>query len=112
MEPAGRSAGTVPPEQFQGVPGTRTAAQSGEPDLPPLVNPTEARSIVEQAMADKSDLEMVYLAKTGERLAMRVSPERLAFREAMPVLVGLDRASDENRTFVLDKIERLRVVET
>jgi hypothetical protein len=111
VEPAGRSAGSIPPEQLQGVPGTRTAAQSGEPDLPPLVNATEARGIVEQAMAEKVDLEMVYLAKTGERLAMRVSPERLAFRDAMPVLVGLDRASDENRTFVLDKIERLRIAE-
>ncbi len=111
VEPAGRAAGQVPPEQFQGVPGTKAAAQGGEPDLPPLVSATEARGIVEQALAEKVDLEMVYLAKTGERLAMLVSPERFAFRDAMPVLVGLDRASDENRTFVLDKIERLRIVE-
>jgi predicted DNA-binding transcriptional regulator YafY len=27
------------------------------------------------------------------------------------VLVGLDRAEDERRTFVLDKIERCRVVD-
>lgn len=107
-DPVTRGAALLPPESLHAVPGTR-GASAAEPDLPPLVNPTEARAILDKALSSDVDVEMVYVNKTGERVAMRIQPQRLAFREASPVLVGLDRESDENRTFLLDKIERLRI---
>ncbi len=110
IDPAGKAAQTIAPELLCAVPGTRTAASAPEPDLPPLVNATEARQVLDKAMSKDHDVEMVYIAKTGERLALTVQPERLAFRDAVPVLVGLDRESGENRTFLLDKIERIRVL--
>jgi len=111
IDPAGRGSAIVPPEVLQPVPGTRTAAAAPEPDLPPLVNAVEARQVLERAMSKDGWVEMLYIAKSGERLALVVQPERLAFRDATPVLVGLDKESNENRSFLLDKIERIRLVE-
>ena len=54
---------------------------------------------------------MVYLAKNGQRLRCVVQPQRLAFKADAPVLVGLDRGEDERRTFVLERMERLRLLE-
>jgi predicted DNA-binding transcriptional regulator YafY len=45
-------------------------------------------------------------------MEMRVQPQRLAFKSDTPVLVGLDRDSDDRRTFLLHRIQRLRVVES
>ncbi len=111
-DPIGRGHGAVPPEKLHPVPGTKVANVRGaDPDLPPLVSVDEARLIIDQAMNRDLDLEMVYLAKNGQRLACVVQPQRVAFKADAPVLVGLDRNDDEHRTFVLERVERLRVVE-
>ena len=95
------------------MPGTKVASIKGaEPELPPMVTPEEARVLIDRAMSKDLDLEMVYLAKNGQRLACIVQPQRLAFKADAPVLVGLDRTEDERRTFVLERIERLQVLET
>ncbi len=117
IEPAQRGQSVVSPSDLQAVPGARIAKgpadaeENAEPELPPEVTLPEVRQLIDIAISEDKDLEMVYIAKTGQRLAMRVQPQRLAFKADSPVLVGLDRAEDERRTFVLDKIERLRVVE-
>ena len=54
---------------------------------------------------------MVYLAKSGQRLHLKVQPQRMAFKADAPVLVGLDREEDARRTYLLDRIERIKVLE-
>jgi Fe2+ transport system protein FeoA len=112
LAPATRGNEVVPPEAMKPIAGTRVAKQPGaQPDLPPEVTPEEARRLVEQGIARGIDVEMVYLAKTGERLPCRVQPQRLALKADAPVLVGLDRDGDQARTFLLHRIERLRLAE-
>lgn len=111
VDPASRGVSLVPPEQFLPVPGTRTANAAPEPDQPPMVSQSEVRQIIDRALSADCDLEMVYLAKNGQRLALRVQPERLAFKSDAPVLVGVDREEEAHRTFLLERIERLRVAE-
>jgi hypothetical protein len=111
-DPLGRGVALVPPKSMYPVPGTKVAAKKGvEPDLPPLVNTDEVRVILDQAMSQDMDVEMVYLAKNGQRLNCVVQPQRLAFKADAPVLVGLDRGEDARRTFVLERVERLRLLE-
>ena len=82
-----------------------------EIEIPPEVTVDEVRRLVDIAMSEDKDLEMVYVAKTGQKLALLVQPQRIAFKADSPVLVGFDRTENQPRTFVLDKIERLRLVE-
>lgn len=112
VDPAVRGVNLIQPEQFMAVPGTRTAsAAPTEPDQPPMVSAAEARQIIDLAMSKDQDLDMVYLAKNGQRLTLRVQPERIAFKADAPVLVGWDREEDAHRSFLLERIERLRVAE-
>jgi hypothetical protein len=112
QDPMGRDAELIDPRNLQPVPGTRLE-ESGEaePDMPPEVDPTTARQIIDKALSKDQLLQMVYLAKTGQRIACEIQPERLALKDAQPVLVGLDVAENERRSFMLDRIERLRAVE-
>ncbi len=117
IEPAQRGQTLLPPSQLQTVPGGRVTKgpsgkkKSAEPELPPEVTIEEVRQLIDIGISDDLDLEMIYVAKTGAKLALTVQPERLAFKTDAPVLVGLDRKEDERRTFVLDRIERLRLIE-
>jgi len=116
VQPAQRGATMAPPESLLPIKGAKVAKGPGgkkakAPELPPEVTLEECRMLIDVAMSDDKDLEMVYVAKTGQRLPLRVQPQRFAFKAASPVLVGLDRAEDERRTFVLDRIERLRVID-
>jgi hypothetical protein len=119
IEPAQRGIDLVRPADLAAVPGARTARgpedveekKAAEPELPPLVTVDDVRKLVDIAMSDDKDLEMIYVAKNGQRMALLVQPQRIAFKADAPVLVGLDRGDGERRTFVLDKIERLRIVE-
>jgi len=117
VEPTHRGQALLPPESLHGVPGARVAkgpkkgSRPKEPELPPEVTVEEVRLLIDIGMSEDKDLEMVYVAQNGQRLPMRVQPQRLAFKAESPVLVGLDRAEDERRTFVLGRIERLRLVE-
>jgi signal recognition particle subunit SEC65 len=103
----------VPPERMQPVPGTRAATQvpaEEEPEVAFAETPDAIRQALDRAMSDEADVEMVYIAKNGQKLACRVHPERLAFKSDAPVLVGLDKSENERRTYLLDRIERLRIV--
>jgi hypothetical protein len=121
VEPSQRGQSLVKPEDLHPVPGARLArapepeedskAAAAEPALPPEVTADEIRRLIDLALSDDMDLEMVYVAKTGQRLALVVQPQRLAFKSDAPVLVGFDRGDNERRTFMIDKIERMRVVE-
>jgi len=139
VEPAQRGQSLVRPEDLHPVPGARLArapeedgqpaiegdragsasrkpsdragSASRKPALPPEVTADEIRRLIDLALSDDMDLEMVYVAKTGQRLALVVQPQRLAFKSDAPVLVGYDRGDNERRTFMIDKIERMRVVE-
>jgi hypothetical protein len=108
------SSGTelVEPESLKPVPGTKLARRkSAQPDLPPVVEAGEVRGILENALIQGRDVEMVYKTRTGQATACRVQPQRLAFKADDPVLVGLDREENERRTFLLTRIERLRIQE-
>jgi len=115
VQPAQRGASIAQPEDLQPIKGAKVAKgpkgkKKKKDDLPPEVTVEEVRMLIDEAMSDDHDVQMVYVAKTGQRLPLRVQPQRFAFKAESPVLVGLDRAEDERRTFVLDRIERLRVV--
>jgi predicted DNA-binding transcriptional regulator YafY len=97
---------------MQPVPGTKVpGGKAAEPDQPPLVSQEEVRQIIDRAMSRDLDVEMVYLAKNGQRLNCIVQPQRIALKAEAPVLVGLDRADEERRTFLLERVERLRILE-
>ncbi len=113
-EPIARGTGVIDPEQLHLVPGAKAAGgpiQREEPVLPPEVDLAQARMIIERALSKDLELEMVYHARNGNRLALRVQPERMAYRGGAAILVGTDLSENEARSFVLDKIERLRAVE-
>lgn len=97
------------PAALVGVPGARVAASNAEPDLPPVVSAAEARAILDEAIRRDLAVEMVYVARTGQKMAFLVRPERLAFKGDSPVLVGLDIGDGERRTYVIESIERLRI---
>lgn len=116
-DPMKRAGDVVDPSQLLPVPGSRSVKRKGRdttPEPPPTVTPPMVRQIVEGALIDGSVLEMVYVAKNGQRLTLDVEPERFAVKaqENSTVLIGLDIAEDTRRTFVLDRIERLRVKES
>ncbi len=118
VQPAQRGQALVSPPDLRTVPGSRVAkgpeSMKGEttvPDLPPEVTVEEVRQLIDVAMTDEIELEMIYVAKNGQRIPMKVRPERLALKADAPVLVGLDVGEDERRTFVLDRIERLRLAD-
>ncbi|MBT3221093.1 MAG: WYL domain-containing protein, partial [Proteobacteria bacterium] len=112
VDPVNRGNAIAPPEALHPVPGTKVAnLMEPADDLPPQVSPDEVRGVLDRAMSLDSDVQMVYHAKNGQRLTLLVQPQRLAFKAESPVLVGLDRDEGERRTFVLDRIERLRIVE-
>jgi hypothetical protein len=112
FDPMGREDDLIDPSRLHPVPGTKVSGQrNAEPDMPPIVNAAQVRAIVDQALTADRAMEMVYVAQNGQRLALKVVPQRLAFKGESPVLVGLDLAEDARRTFVLDRIERLRLAE-
>ena len=112
MNPTSREGDLIDPSQLHAVPGTKVSNRRGaRPDKPPLVDANDVRAIIDQAMGSGAIMEMVYLAKNGQRLKLQVQPQRLAFKGQAPVLVGLDVTEDARRTFVLDRIERLRIKE-
>lgn len=118
VQPAQRGQSLVTPGDLRTVPGSRVAkgpeavaGQPSVPDEPPEVSVAEVRQLIDLAMSDEIELDMIYVAKNGQRISMKVRPERLALKADAPVLVGLDVGEDERRTFVLDRIERLRLAD-
>ncbi len=112
LDPVQRATKLVQPEALRAVPGTKVASKRGaKPKQPPKVTAAEARMELEIAMSKDCDVEMVYLAKSGQRLHLKVQPQRMAFKADAPVLVGLDREEDARRTYLLDRIERIKVLE-
>ena len=73
-------------------------------------DPKKVKSIIDKAMAEEKDIEMVYRARNGESLACQVQPQRLAFKADAPVLVGLDRKEGDRRTYLLERIVKLKIV--
>jgi hypothetical protein len=111
-DPLKRGLGSIEPEQLRPVPGTRTAKRrKGREDKPPMVDEAEARLLLERAMSDETDVEMVYKYQNAEKRTSIVEPQRVAFKGDQVVLVGLDRETSERRTYHLERIERLRIVE-
>lgn len=115
IEPAHRGKALAPPEKLQIVEGARLArlpdgTGSDEEEEIPEVTALEVRKLVDLAMSQHLDVEMVYVGKNGLRAELIVEPQRFAFKGEDPVLVGLDKTEDERRTFMLEKIERMRVL--
>ena len=73
QDPMGRDAELIDPRNLQPVPGTRLE-ESGEaePDMPPEVDANTARQIIDKALSKDQLLQMVYLAKTGQRIACEI----------------------------------------
>lgn len=115
-EPMSRRAGVVDPGSLSPVPGVtlRSLGQNASKDDdggPPEVDQVEVQQLVDQALTQGLALQMVYIGRNGQRIECMVQPQRMAFKDATPVLVGLDLGDKERRSYVLEKIERLRVVE-
>lgn len=116
LEPAKRGRSLVPPETLRPVAGATVAATpSGDAsmvdDVPPEVTQEEARQLIDIAISDEIDVEMVYVGRNGQKVTVITQPQRLAFKADAAVLVGLDRSENERKSFVLDKIERMRLIE-
>ncbi len=112
VDPVNRIQDLVAPESLHPVPGTKVAKlPKGESELPPEVDAAQARALLEQALATNKDVELVYLGKNGQRTTALVEPQRMTFKADAPVLVGLDKDSDERKTFLIERVERLRLVE-
>ena len=112
MDPNTDVSDIMPPEALHAVPGTRVAKKAKKTlDLPDKVTLEEARKLIDSAIVKQQDLELVYLGKDGTRLTCSVEPHRVAFKGDVPVLVGHDHGENERRTYMLDRIERLRIVE-
>jgi signal recognition particle subunit SEC65 len=110
IDPINRGQDMAAPETLRAVPGTRGAAAAPKEKIDKI--PTdEVRRILDKAMSRDEDVQIIYLSKTGQRLTLRVQPQRLAFKADAPVLVGLDRDEDTRRTYLLDRIEGLKVIE-
>ncbi len=114
VDPAHRGKDLAPPDKLQIVEGARLArlpaGEDGvEEDEIPEVTALEVRRMVDLAMSKALDVEMVYVGKNGLRSELLVEPQRFAFKGDSPVLVGLDKTEGERRTFVLEKIERMRI---
>jgi len=115
-EPMSRREGVVDPSGLSPVPGVTLRslganASKDDDEGPPEVDQVEVQQIVDQALTRGQALDMVYVARNGQRIECRVQPQRMAFKDATPVLVGLDLGDKERRSYVLEKIERLRVSE-
>ena len=109
-DPVTRSMALIDPEKIKAVPGARIVKIGGEaPAEIPKVTPAEARVLIEKAMSKERDLEIVYQTSAGARLECLVQPQRMAFKADAPVMVGLDLAENERRSFLLDRIERMRI---
>jgi len=112
INPEGRSQELLAPEDLRSVPGVKIKGlpKSAKPETVQL-DPDKIRDLLDHALAHDSDIEMVYRARNGQALNCLVQPQRLAFKAESPVLVGLDRNEGDRRTFLLDRIEHLRIVE-
>jgi predicted DNA-binding transcriptional regulator YafY len=109
-DPVARSMALIEPEKMRPVPGAKVDKIGGEaPAEVPVVTIAEARVLIEKAMSKERDLEMVYLTSSGQRMECLVQPQRMAFKADTPVLVGLDINENERRSFLLDRIERMRI---
>jgi len=112
-DPARRAGEAIAPNDLRAVPGTRLSnRKSTKVDEPPKVGLAEVRQMIDLAMLKDGLLDMVYVARSGQRVKCLVVPQRLAFKGEAPVLVGLDKITEERRTFVLGQIERMRLKET
>lgn len=110
IDPTQRGQHLIAPNALRAVPGTRTADKvEAAVDEPPVVSQDEVRMILERAMSKDLDVEMVYQNKTGQRQTLIVQPQRIAFKAEDLVLVGLDRDDGERRSFMVGRIERLRL---
>jgi hypothetical protein len=114
IDPTARGADRVLPEKLQPVPGTKVAAAAAAEEAleePTFAStPQEIRLVLDRAMSEAKDVEMTYLAKNGQKMNCKVTPERLAFKSDQPVLVGMDREEKERRTFLIERIERARII--
>lgn len=116
IEPHKRGADVISPEKLQPVPGTRVASTPAEDraerqEARSVDTPEAIRALINKAMSDEADIEMVYVAKNGQKMICRVHPERIALKAEAPVLVGLDKEENERRTYLLERIERVRLAE-
>jgi hypothetical protein len=113
VDPKDRGSCLIPPEQLAAVPGTKgaksQAAKAAKGDSKPL-DADKVKTIIDKAMAQEKDLEMVYRSRNGQALSCTVQPQRLAFKADAPVLVGLDRKEGDRRTYMLERIEKLKIV--
>ncbi len=115
-EPTRRAGGIVDASQLHPVPGVSVrslgaGARKNDDDGPPEVDAQEVQRIVDEALARGATLEMVYLARNGQKIECTVAPQSLAFKDATPMLVGLDLGSNDRLSYVLERIERLRIQE-
>jgi hypothetical protein len=111
IDPKDRGAAMIPAEQLIAIPGTtKSKASKDKASAKARTDPAQVKETIDKAMAQANDIEMVYRARNGEALTVLVQPQRLAFKAEAPVLVGLDRKEDARRTYLLERIEQLKIV--
>jgi hypothetical protein len=104
------------PETLHSVPGSGAAkARRKKPSKKkkaaeaPRATPTEARQALDRAIALKSAVEVQYATKDGSRVKYTLKPQRLALNpRGDQVVVAINLATDELRTFKVRRIERIK----
>jgi hypothetical protein len=114
-DPLGRAqAQDTAPEDLHPIPGSgikdRKKARV-QTALPPRVTTEDALRMIQEAIANGANLEMVYVTRDDRRTLVKIVPERPAItREGIQVLVARDIDQGERLTYRIGQIERLRIL--
>ena len=69
----------------------------------------EVRTALDKAVALRQEVKVQYLGKDGNRTSYTLQPQRLALNpKGDQVVVAINSATDELRTYKLARIERMQ----
>lgn len=110
--PTARAQDQVAPEALHPIPGSRVAKKPARRAAKPTkkMDATEVISVLERAMAQRQDVELVYAGRSGE-VSCVVEPHRRTIKDGEPILLGVDRGDGAKKTFIIEKVVVVRPVE-
>lgn len=100
------------PEDLHPVPGAggKPTKKQKKPNEPVRMEPREVRPVLEQALSARQSVEVIYLTKDGTPANAIITPQRFALNpEGEQVVVAIDTAKGELRTYKIARIERIRI---
>lgn len=101
------------PEDLHPVPGAggKPPRKQKKPNEPVRMDTRDVRQVLEQALTARGAVEVVYLTKDGTPANQTITPQRFALNpEGEQVVVAVDMAKNDLRTYKLVRIERIRLL--